>query len=122
VTGALLLRGETLMSGWLQDFFENRDVFNSLELGWDLLRTLPQTMLGRIKMKTLEKCVFHYIYALDNRCRSHHFQPAFSFYYLVHPSPPRASHYCAAGTTAGRRLSRFKQKHRTLFPHFPLTA
>ncbi len=33
-------------------------MFNSLELGWDLLRTLPQTMLGRIKMKTLDKCAF----------------------------------------------------------------
>ncbi len=40
-----------------QDFFENRDVFNSLELGWDLLRTLPTNMLGRIKMKTLDKYV-----------------------------------------------------------------
>jgi vacuolar-type H+-ATPase subunit B/Vma2 len=40
-----------------QDFFENRDVFNSLELGWDLLRGLPTTMLGRIKQKTLDKCV-----------------------------------------------------------------
>jgi len=38
-----------------QDFFENRDVFNSLELGWDLLRGLPTTMLGRIKQKTLDK-------------------------------------------------------------------
>ncbi len=38
-----------------QDFFENRDIFNSLELGWELLRILPTTMLGRIKMKTIDK-------------------------------------------------------------------
>ncbi len=44
------------MTRALQDFFENRDIFNSLELGWELLRILPVTMLGRIKMKTIEKC------------------------------------------------------------------
>jgi V-type H+-transporting ATPase subunit B len=41
----------------VQDFFENRDIFNSLELGWELLRILPTTMLGRIKMKTIDKYV-----------------------------------------------------------------
>ncbi len=50
------LRADSLA---VQDFFENRDIFNSLELGWELLRILPTTMLGRIKMKTIDKYVSH---------------------------------------------------------------
>ena len=52
----MAFRAQQSLTPAVQDFFENRDIFNSLELGWELLRILPTTMLGRIKMKTIDKC------------------------------------------------------------------
>ena len=42
---------------WLIDYFsyDNRDVFESLDIGWQLLRIFPREMLKRIPKKTLDK-------------------------------------------------------------------
>jgi len=37
-----------------QGYFESRDIFTSLDIGWQLLRTFPREMLGRITKKTLD--------------------------------------------------------------------
>jgi V-type H+-transporting ATPase subunit B len=34
--------------------YENRDVFESLDIGWQLLRIFPREMLKRIPKKTLD--------------------------------------------------------------------
>jgi len=34
-----------------QGYYESRDIFNSLDIGWQLLRTFPREMLGRITKK-----------------------------------------------------------------------
>jgi hypothetical protein len=65
------------LTGAPQDFFENRDIFNSLELGWELLRILPTTMLGRIKMKTIDKCgavtfTIRFICVISSRFRANY--------------------------------------------------
>jgi len=38
-----------------QGYYEARDIFASLDIGWTLLRTFPRTMLGRITTETLEE-------------------------------------------------------------------
>jgi len=38
-----------------QGYYEARDIFQSLDIGWSLLRTFPREMLGRITKKTLEE-------------------------------------------------------------------
>jgi len=38
-----------------QGYYEGRDIFNSLDIGWQLLRTFPREMLGRIQKKTLDE-------------------------------------------------------------------
>lgn len=38
-----------------QGFYENRDIFQSLDLAWSLLRTFPREMLTRITKKTLDE-------------------------------------------------------------------
>jgi len=38
-----------------QGYYESRDIFASLDIGWTLLRTFPRTMLGRITTETLEE-------------------------------------------------------------------
>jgi len=38
-----------------QNHYENRDIFNSLDLGWSLLRTFPSQMLKRITEKTIKE-------------------------------------------------------------------
>jgi len=38
-----------------QGYYESRDIFNSLDIGWSLLRTFPREMLGRIKKETLDE-------------------------------------------------------------------
>jgi V-type H+-transporting ATPase subunit B len=35
--------------------YENRTVFESLDIGWQLLRIFPREMLKRIPAKTLDK-------------------------------------------------------------------
>ena len=38
-----------------QDYYESRDIFQSLDLAWSLLRTFPRDMLKRISTETLDK-------------------------------------------------------------------
>lgn len=38
-----------------QGNYENRSVFESLDIGWQLLRIFPKEMLKRIPKKTLDK-------------------------------------------------------------------
>jgi len=38
-----------------QGYYEARDIFGSLDIGWSLLRTFPREMLGRITKETLEE-------------------------------------------------------------------
>jgi len=38
-----------------QGNYENRTVFDSLDIGWQLLRIFPREMLKRIPAKTLDK-------------------------------------------------------------------
>ena len=38
-----------------QGYAETRDIFNSLDLAWELLRLFPREMLRRITVKTLDK-------------------------------------------------------------------
>jgi len=38
-----------------QGYYEGRDIFTSLDIGWSLLRTFPREMLNRIKQDTLDK-------------------------------------------------------------------
>jgi len=38
-----------------QGYYESRDIFTSLDIGWQLLRTFPREMLGRITKKTLDE-------------------------------------------------------------------
>ena len=38
-----------------QGYYESRDIFTSLDIGWQLLRTFPREMLGRITRKTLDE-------------------------------------------------------------------
>ena len=38
-----------------QDYYESRDIFQSLDLAWTLLRTFPREMLKRISNETLDK-------------------------------------------------------------------
>eukprot|EP01116_Phalansterium_solitarium_P016269 TRINITY_DN3752_c0_g1_i1.p1 TRINITY_DN3752_c0_g1~~TRINITY_DN3752_c0_g1_i1.p1 ORF type:complete len:517 (+),score=171.64 TRINITY_DN3752_c0_g1_i1:86-1636(+) len=38
-----------------QGYYEERDIFGSLDIGWSLLRTFPREMLGRITVKTLDE-------------------------------------------------------------------
>ncbi|EPY38128.1 V-type H+-transporting ATPase subunit B [Angomonas deanei] len=38
-----------------QGFYETRDVFQSLDLCWELLRTFPKSMLNKIDMKTRDE-------------------------------------------------------------------
>lgn len=38
-----------------QGFYEKRDIFQSLDLAWSLLRTFPRDMLTRISKKTLDQ-------------------------------------------------------------------
>jgi V-type H+-transporting ATPase subunit B len=38
-----------------QGYYESRDIYNSLDIGWQLLRTFPREMLGRITKKTLDE-------------------------------------------------------------------
>ncbi|ELP89013.1 vacuolar ATP synthase subunit B, putative, partial [Entamoeba invadens IP1] len=38
-----------------QDYYESRDIFQSLDLAWSLLRTFPRDMLKRISNETLDK-------------------------------------------------------------------
>lgn len=38
-----------------QGFYEKRDIFQSLDIAWSLLRTFPRDMLTRISAKTLDK-------------------------------------------------------------------
>ncbi|EGC31715.1 vacuolar H+ ATPase B subunit [Dictyostelium purpureum] len=38
-----------------QGSYENRDIFNSLDLGWSLLRTFPPNLLKRITEKTIKQ-------------------------------------------------------------------
>ncbi len=35
--------------------YENRSIFDSLDIGWDLLRIFPKELLKRIPAKTLNK-------------------------------------------------------------------
>ncbi len=42
--------------------YENRTVFESLEIGWQLMRIFPKEMLKRIPQKVLEE-----YYARDSR-------------------------------------------------------
>eukprot|EP01118_Nematostelium_gracile_P002263 TRINITY_DN12501_c0_g1_i1.p1 TRINITY_DN12501_c0_g1~~TRINITY_DN12501_c0_g1_i1.p1 ORF type:complete len:495 (-),score=152.96 TRINITY_DN12501_c0_g1_i1:546-2030(-) len=37
-----------------QGYYESRDIFTSLDIGWQLLRTFPREMLGRITKQTLD--------------------------------------------------------------------
>jgi hypothetical protein len=36
-------------------YYEARDIFGSLDIGWSLLRTFPREMLGRITKETLDE-------------------------------------------------------------------
>jgi V-type H+-transporting ATPase subunit B len=38
-----------------QGYYESRDIFTSLDIGWQLLRTFPKEALGRITKATLEE-------------------------------------------------------------------
>eukprot|EP00003_Mantamonas_plastica_P013406 TRINITY_DN233_c0_g1_i1.p1 TRINITY_DN233_c0_g1~~TRINITY_DN233_c0_g1_i1.p1 ORF type:complete len:172 (-),score=54.69 TRINITY_DN233_c0_g1_i1:193-708(-) len=38
-----------------QGYYEKRDIFNSLDIGWSLLRTFPREMLKRISDDTLDE-------------------------------------------------------------------
>ncbi len=38
-----------------QGYYEARDIFNSLDLAWSLLRTFPKEMLKRITEKTIKE-------------------------------------------------------------------
>ncbi|VEL19114.1 unnamed protein product [Protopolystoma xenopodis] len=38
-----------------QSAYENRSVFDSLDIGWELLRIFPKELLKRIPAKTLDK-------------------------------------------------------------------
>jgi len=38
-----------------QGYYESRDIFTSLDIGWQLLRTFPREMLGRITKQTLDE-------------------------------------------------------------------
>jgi len=38
-----------------QGYYESRSIFDSLDIGWSLLRTFPREMLGRITKDTLDK-------------------------------------------------------------------
>lgn len=38
-----------------QGAYETRDIFNSLDLAWSLLRTFPRTMLKRIPSKVIQE-------------------------------------------------------------------
>jgi len=38
-----------------QGYYEARDIFTSLDIGWQLLRTFPREMLGRITKQTLDE-------------------------------------------------------------------
>jgi len=38
-----------------QGYYESRDIFTSLDIGWQLLRTFPREMLGRITHQTLDE-------------------------------------------------------------------
>lgn len=38
-----------------QGAYENRSIFDSLDVGWDLLRIFPRELLKRIPEKTLNK-------------------------------------------------------------------
>jgi V-type H+-transporting ATPase subunit B len=38
-----------------QGYYESRDIYGSLDIGWQLLRTFPREMLGRITKKTLDE-------------------------------------------------------------------
>jgi V-type H+-transporting ATPase subunit B len=38
-----------------QGYYESRDIYSSLDVGWQLLRTFPREMLGRITKGTLDE-------------------------------------------------------------------
>lgn len=38
-----------------QGYYEARDIYGSLDIAWQLLRTFPREMLGRIPKETLDK-------------------------------------------------------------------
>jgi V-type H+-transporting ATPase subunit B len=38
-----------------QGLYESRDIFQSLDIAWTLLRTFPREMLSRIQKKTLDE-------------------------------------------------------------------
>jgi V-type H+-transporting ATPase subunit B len=38
-----------------QGYYDSRDIFQSLDIGWSLLRTFPREMLGRITRQTLDE-------------------------------------------------------------------
>jgi V-type H+-transporting ATPase subunit B len=38
-----------------QGLYESRDIFQSLDIAWTLLRTFPREMLSRITKKTLDE-------------------------------------------------------------------
>lgn len=38
-----------------QGYYESRDIYSSLDIGWQLLRTFPREMLGRINKPTLDE-------------------------------------------------------------------
>jgi V-type H+-transporting ATPase subunit B len=38
-----------------QGYYEARDIYASLDIGWQLLRTFPREMLGRITKGTLDE-------------------------------------------------------------------
>jgi V-type H+-transporting ATPase subunit B len=44
-----------LFSLFHKGFYENRDIFQSLDLAWSLLRTFPREMLTRITKRTLDE-------------------------------------------------------------------
>jgi len=35
--------------------YDNRDIFSSLDIAWELLRTFPREMLKKIPIKTIEQ-------------------------------------------------------------------
>merc|ERR1712141_230281 len=39
----------------MQDAYENRTIFGSLDIAWELLRVFPQKMLGKVRQKYREK-------------------------------------------------------------------
>lgn len=39
----------------MQDAYENRTIFSSLDIAWELLRVFPQKMLGKVRQKYKEK-------------------------------------------------------------------